>query len=59
MFRDEAQKKQVESWVSPVVHIIYSVEHPCLKNPLAKNPINELGIDQYDVLEINASRENS
>ena len=33
--RDEAQKKQVESWVSMRPSHLF-VEHPCPKNPLAK-----------------------
>ena len=61
MFRDEAQKKQVESWVSSgaIPHLLFSGAPGVGKTTLAKILINELGIDQYDVLEINASRENS
>jgi len=61
VFRDEAQKKQVESWVSSgaIPHLPFSGAPGVGKTTLAKILINELGIDQYDVLEINASRENS
>ena len=61
VFRDEAQKKQVESWVSSgaISHLLFSGAPGVGKTTLAKILINELGIDQYDVLEINASRENS
>ena len=61
VFRDEAQKKQVESWVSSGAspHLLFSGAPGVGKTTLAKILINELGIDQYDVLEINASRENS
>ena len=61
VFRDEAQKKQVESWVSSgaIPHLLFSGAPGVGKTTLAKILINELGIDQYDVLEINASRENS
>ena len=61
VFRDEAQRKQVESWVSSgaIPHLLFSGAPGVRKTTLAKILINELGIDQYDVLEINASRENS
>ena len=61
VFRDEAQKKQVESWVSSgaIPHLLFSGAPGVGKTTLAKILINELGIDEYDVLEINASRENS
>ena len=60
VFRDEAQKKQVESWVSSgaIPHLLFSGAPGVGKTTLAKILINELGIDQYDVLEPNASREN-
>jgi replication factor C small subunit len=61
VFRDQAQKDQVAGWIkggsSP--HLLFSGAPGVGKTTLAKILINQLGIDDYDVLEINASRENS
>lgn len=61
VFRDQAQKEQVTSWVQSgaIPHLLFSGAPGVGKTTLAKILINELGIDDYDVLEINASRENS
>lgn len=61
VFRDDAQRQQVESWVKSgsIPHLLFSGAPGIGKTTLAKILINELGIDDYDVLEINASRENS
>lgn len=61
VFRDEAQRKQVQSWVDSgaIPHLLFSGAPGVGKTTLAKILINELDIDEYDVLEINASRENS
>ena len=61
VFRDSAQKKQVQSWVNSgaIPHLLFSGAPGVGKTTLAKILINELEIDEYDVLEINASRENS
>ena len=61
VFRDEAQKKQVQSWVDSgaIPHLLFSGAPGVGKTTLAKILINALEIDEYDVLEINASRENS
>jgi replication factor C small subunit len=61
VFRDNAQKKQVQSWVDSgaIPHLLFSGAPGVGKTTLAKILINELEIDEYDVLEINASRENS
>jgi len=61
VFRDDAQRLQVESWVKSeaIPHLLFSGAPGVGKTTLAKILINELGIDEYDVLEINASRENS
>lgn len=59
VFRDEAQRQQVQSWVDSgsIPHLLFSGAPGVGKTTLAKILINELGIDSYDVLEINASRE--
>lgn len=61
VFRDEAQKQQVESWIKSgaIPHLLFSGAPGVGKTTLAKILINQLGVDDYDILEINASRENS
>jgi replication factor C small subunit len=61
VFRDDAQRKQVQGWVDSktIPHLLFSGAPGTGKTTLAKVLINMLDIDEYDVLEINASRENS
>ena len=61
VFRDDAQRRQVQSWIDSeaIPHLLFSGAPGVGKTTLAKILIAELGIDDYDVLEINASRENS
>jgi replication factor C small subunit len=61
VFRDAAQRQQVQSWIDDgaIPHLLFSGAPGVGKTTLAKILINQLGIDDYDVLEINASRENS
>ena len=61
VFRDDAQRQQVQSWIDSraIPHLLFSGAPGVGKTTLAKILIAELGIDDYDVLEINASRENS
>jgi len=61
VFRDDAQRRQVQTWIDSeaIPHLLFSGAPGVGKTTLAKILINELGIDEYDVLEINASRENS
>lgn len=60
VFRDEAQKKQVKSWLDSkaIPHLLFSGAAGTGKTTLAKVLLNELGVDWGDVLEINASVEN-
>ena len=61
VFRDDAQRKQVQQWIDQktIPHLLFSGAPGTGKTTLAKVLINMLEIDEYDVLEINASRENS
>ena len=61
VFRDAAQRKQVESWIKEgsIPHLLLSGAAGIGKTTLAKVLCHELGIEEYDVLEINASRDNN
>jgi DNA polymerase III delta prime subunit len=61
VFRDEAQRDQVKAWIkeATIPHLLFSGAAGIGKTTLAKILINALNIDEYDVLEINASRTNS
>ena len=61
VFRDEAQKKQVQQWIADktIPHLLFSGNAGIGKTTLAKLLFNELAIDPLDILEINASRTNS
>lgn len=61
VFRDDAQRKQVESWVKEgsIPHLLLSGAAGIGKTTLAKVLCHELGIEDYDILEINASRDNN
>ena len=61
VFRDAAQRNMVQSWIDAgsIPHLLFSGSPGVGKTTLARILIAQLKIDPYDVLEINASRENS
>jgi len=61
VFRDDHQRRQIETWIKDqsIPHLLLSGNAGIGKTTLAKILINELGIEDYDVLELNASRTNS
>jgi replication factor C small subunit len=61
VFKDAGQKRQVQSWIKDraIPHLLFSGAAGIGKTTLAKVLLNEIGIEDFDVLEINASRENN
>lgn len=60
VFVDSRQQQTVTNWVAEgsCPHVLFAGEPGTGKTTLAKVLINELEIEEYDVLEINASRDN-
>jgi len=61
VFRDDHQRNQVTNWIKEgsIPHLLFSGAAGIGKTTLAKVLLNELGIEEYDILEINASRDNN
>ena len=61
VFVDSAQKRQVQTWIKEgsIPHLLFSGAAGIGKTTLAKVLLNELNVESYDILEINASRENN
>ena len=59
--RDDAQRQQIQTWINDkaIPHLLLSGAPGVGKTTLAKVLFNELEVSGYDILEINASRENS
>jgi replication factor C small subunit len=60
VWRDVAQEAQVRQWIadSSIPHLLFSGGPGTGKTTLAKVLIHDLGVDDFDVLQINASRDN-
>jgi len=59
VFVDDAQRQQVQQWIKDgsIPHLMLSGSAGTGKTTLAKLLINELGVDQYDVMYANGSKE--
>ena len=59
VWRDNAQRKQVESWITEksIPHLLLSGTPGIGKTTMAKMLVSELGVQDADVMEVNASRE--
>ena len=59
--RDQRQREQIQGWIESgaIPHLLFSGAPGVGKTTLAKILFHELNVDPYDILEINASRENS
>jgi len=61
VFRDDHQRQQVERWIKDgsIPHLLLSGNAGIGKTTLARILFNELEINDLDIMEINASRENN
>jgi replication factor C small subunit len=59
VFVDQTQREQVEAWIRDgmIPHLMLSGSAGTGKTTLAKMLINELGVDEYDIMFANGSKE--
>jgi len=60
VFKDQRQREQIEGWITTknIPHLLLSGAAGTGKTTLAKILIEAIGVNPYDIKEINASREN-
>lgn len=60
VWQNDAQREMVQSWIKEKIipHLMFSGSPGTGKTTLAKILVNQLEIHEYDILEINASRDN-
>lgn len=60
VFKDKNQKKQIERWIAggALPHMLLSGSPGVGKSTLIKILLNELKINAFDILEVNASKDN-
>lgn len=60
VFKDKNQKKQIESWIASgaLPHMLLSGSPGTGKSTLIKILLNELNVSPFDILEVNASKDN-
>lgn len=60
VFKDKNQKKQIERWIAggALPHMLLSGSPGTGKSTLVKALLNELNVNPFDILEVNASKDN-
>lgn len=60
VFKDQKQKKQIDQWISQgaLPHMLLSGAPGTGKSTLIKSLLHELNVDPFDILEVNASKDN-
>ncbi len=60
VFKDARQKKQIEQWIAQgaLPHMLLSGSPGTGKSTLIKALLNELKVNPFDILEVNASKDN-